>query len=141
MGLMTSLRNRAGLVIFVIGLAIVAFLLGDAINVGTPFWARSQNEVGSVNGEAMDYPTFNGQVDQASQMYQQQMGGQSSPQMRSFAVQQVWNQFLTQNLLNQEIEKIGLQVGGDEMNSMVTGNNPSPQIVQAFTNPQTGQFD
>jgi len=104
MGLMTSLRNRAGLVIFVIGLAIVAFLLGDAISVGTPFWQRSQNEVGSINGEGIDYQNFNGQVDQASQMYQQQMGGASSPQMRGFAVQQVWNQFLTQNLLNQEID-------------------------------------
>jgi len=141
MGLMTSLRNRAGLVIFVIGLAIVAFLLGDAINVGTPFWQRSQNEVGSVNGEAMDYQAFNVQVDQAAQMYQQQMGGTSSPQMRGFAVQQVWNQFLTQNLLNQEIESIGLQIGKEELNSLVHGSNPSPQIVQAFTNPQTGQFD
>ncbi|GEM69455.1 peptidylprolyl isomerase [Sphingobacterium mizutaii NBRC 14946 = DSM 11724] len=141
MGLMTSLRNRAGLVIFVIGLAIVAFLLGDAINVGTPFWQRSQNEVGSINGEGIDYQSFNGQVDQASQMYQQQMGGAASPQMRGFAVQQVWNQFLTQNLLNQEIDKIGLQVGKEELNSLLFGNNPSPQIIQAFTNPQTGQFD
>jgi len=141
MGLMTSLRNRAGLVIFVIGLAIVAFLLGDAINVGTPFWRSSQNEIGSVNGESIDYQNFNAQVDQANAMYQQQMGGASTPQMRGFAVQQVWNQFLTQNLLNQEIDRIGLQVGKEELNSLLFGNNPSPQIVQAFTNPQTGQFD
>ena len=141
MGLMTSLRNRAGLVIFVIGLAIIAFLLGDIINVGTPFWQSSQNEVGSVNGESIDYQTFNAQVDQTNAMYQQQMGGTVSPQMRGFAVQQVWNQYLTQNLLNQEVSKIGLQVGKDELNSMLFGNNPSPQIVQAFTNPETGQFD
>lgn len=141
MGLMTSLRNRAGLVIFVIGLAIVAFLLGDAINVGTPFWQRSQNEVGSINGEGIDYQQFNTQVDQANQMYQQQMGGAVSPQMRGIAVQQVWNQFLTQNLLTQEIDNIGLQVGKEELNSLLFGNNPSPQIIQAFTNPQTGQFD
>ena len=141
MGLMTSLRNRAGLVIFVIGLAIIAFLLGDIINVGTPFWQSSQNEVGSVNGESIDYQTFNAQVDQTNAMYQQQMDGTVSPQMRGFAVQQVWNQYLTQNLLNQEVSKIGLQVGKDELNSMLFGNNPSPQIVQAFTNPETGQFD
>ncbi|MGO1595990.1 MAG: SurA N-terminal domain-containing protein [Sphingobacterium sp.] len=141
MGLMTYLRNRAGLVIFVIGLAIIAFLLGDIINVGTPFWQSSQNEVGSVNGESIDYQTFNDQVDQTNATYQQQMGGAISPQMRGFAVQQVWNQYLTQNLLNQEVNKIGLQVGQEELNSMLFGNNPSPQIVQAFTNPQTGEFD
>ncbi|MGO1817111.1 MAG: SurA N-terminal domain-containing protein, partial [Sphingobacterium sp.] len=88
MGLMTYVRNRAGLVIFVIGLAIIAFLLGDIINVGTPFWQSSQNEVGSVNGESIDYQTFNSQVDQTNAMYQQQMGGAVSPQMRGFAVQQ-----------------------------------------------------
>ncbi|MGM1428168.1 SurA N-terminal domain-containing protein [Sphingobacterium lactis] len=141
MGLMTYLRNKAGLVIFVIGLAIVAFLLGDAINVGKPFWQSSQNEVGSVNGEGIDYQLFNAQVDQANAMYQQQMGGTSNPQMRSFAVQQVWNQFLTQNLLNQEMEKIGIEVGKDELNSLLFGNNPSPQILQSFGNPQTGQVD
>src|SRR5690606_31587614 len=33
------------------------------------------------------------------------------------------------------------QVGKEELNSLLFGNNPSPQIIQAFTNPQTGQFD
>ncbi|HLT33062.1 peptidylprolyl isomerase [Parapedobacter sp. SGR-10] len=138
---MGNLRNRAGLVIFVIGLAIVAFLLGDIIQSGTPFWAKKQNEVGSVNGEAIDYIAFNQQVDQMSMMYQQQMGGMETPQIRSFAMQQVWNQFISQNLINGEIKKIGLTVGKNEFNELITGPNPSPQILQNFTNPQTGQFD
>src|SRR5690606_15980554 len=141
MGLMSYLRNRAGLVVTVIGLAIIAFLLGDIISYGTPFWMKNQNQVGSVNGESIDYQVFNAQVDQTTAMYQQQMGGTSSPQMRNYAVQQVWNQFISQELLKQEIEKIGLSVGRDELNSLVSGINPSPQIVQAFTNPQTGVFD
>lgn len=141
MGLMSYLRNRAGLVVAIIGLAIVAFLLGDIINYGTPFWMKSQNQVGSVNGESIDYQVFNAQVDQTTAMYQQQMGGAASPQIRTYAVQQVWNQFVSQELLKQEIEKLGLAVGKDELNSLVTGANPSPQIVQAFTNPETGTFD
>lgn len=141
MGLMSYLRNRAGLVVTVIGLAIIAFLLGDIISYGTPFWMKNQNQVGSVNGESLDYQVFNAQVDQTTAMYQQQMGGTSSPQMRNYAVQQVWNQFISQELLKQEIEKIGLSVGRDELNSLVSGSNPSPQIVQAFTNPETGIFD
>ncbi len=141
MGLMSFLRNRAGLVIFVIGLAIIAFLLGDIINMGTPFWRENQNQVGSVNGEGLDYQLFNNQVDQMTANYQQQMGGANSPQMRSYAVQQVWNQFISQNLLTSEIENIGLEVGKEELNSLIYGNNPSMQIVQAFSNPQTGQID
>lgn len=141
MGLMSYLRSRAGLVIFVIGLAIVAFLLGDIINYGTPFWMKSQNEVGSVNGESVDYQRFNAEVEQTVAMYQQQMGGGDASQMRSYAVQQVWSQFISREILRQEIEKIGLRVGRDELNDITVGSSPSMQIVQQFTNPETGQFD
>ncbi|MEC3878570.1 peptidylprolyl isomerase [Parapedobacter sp. 10938] len=143
MGLMNYLRNRAGTVIVVfIGFAIVAFLLGDIINYGTPFWARHQNQVGSINGEAIDINAFNAQVDQTSEMFRQQMGGGTlSPQMKSWAVQQVWGQYLNRELLKGEAEHIGLTVGKTELNDLVQGDNPSMQIQQAFRNPQTGQFD
>src|SRR3546814_821141 len=143
MGLMNYLRNRAGTVIvFFIGFAIVAFLLGDIINYGTPFWARHQNQVGSINGEAIDINAFNAQVDQTSEMFRQQMGGGTlSPQMKTWAVQQVWSQYLNRELLKGEAEHIGLSVGQTELNDLVQGDNPSMQIQQAFRNPQTGQFD
>lgn len=140
---MNYLRNRAGVIIVVfIGFAIVAFLLGDVINYGTPFWARSQNQVGSINGEEIDINTFNAQVEQTSEMFRQQMGGGSlSPQMKSWAVQQVWGQYLNRELLKSEVDRIGLTVGKTELNDLVQGENPSMQIQQAFRNPQTGQFD
>lgn len=141
MGLMGNLRNRAGLVILVIGLAIVAFLLGDIIQSGMPLWAQKQNEIGNINGTTIDYQDFNAQVEQTSLMYQQQMGGVETPQIKNFAVQQVWNQLVTSTLIKSEVEKIGITVGKKELNDLVAGPNPSPQIMQTFTNPQTGQFD
>ena len=143
MGLMNYLRNRAGVVIVgFIGFAIVAFLLGDIINYGTPFWARHQNQVGSINGEAIDINAFNAQVDQTSEMFRQQMGGGNlSPQMKSWAVQQVWSQYLNRELMKGEVDHIGLSVGKTELNDLVQGDNPSMQIQQAFRNPQTGMFD
>src|SRR5690606_23464410 len=143
MGLMNYLRNRAGVIIVVfIGFAIVAFLLGDVINYGTPFWARSQNQVGSINGEEIDINTFNAQVEQTSEMFRQQMGGGSlSPQMKSWAVQQVWGQYLNRELLKSEVDRIGLTAGKTQLNDLHHAENPSMQIQQAFRNPQTGQFD
>lgn len=142
MGFMNYLRNRAGVVIvFFIGFAIVAFLLGDVVNYGTPFWARHQNQIGNINGNAIDYNEFNQQVDQTTEIYRQQLGGVLNPQMRSWAVEQVWSQFVNRELLVNEVEKIGLSIGKAELNDLVNGNNPSMQIVQAFSDPQTGQFD
>lgn len=138
---MGNLRNRAGLVIFVIGLAIVAFIVGDIIKSGSPFWLQKQNEVGNINGNSIDYQHFNALVDQTTQQYQQQMGGAETPQIKNFAVQQVWNQFVSQELLNSEIEKVGFVLGKKELNDLISGPNPAQQIIQTFTNPQTGQFD
>ena len=142
MGLMGFLRNKAGVILTAaMAIAILAFLLGDVVRGGAPFWARHQNRVGEVNGTEIEYPAFSQQVEQAEEMFKQQMGGAVTPQMRTYAVQQVWNQFLSREILRKEIEKIGLTVGSKELNDLVQGPNPSAQIVQAFTDPQTGQFN
>src|SRR5690606_5122516 len=142
MGLMTFLRNRAGIIIVVIiGLAIVAFLLGDVMRFGTPFWASHQNEVGNIDGKSISYTDFNNQVEQSINNMRQQMGGNMSPQMTSYAVEDAWKQNLRRLLLDKELERIGLGVGKNELQDMVTGKNPSPMIAQNFGNPQTGEID
>lgn len=141
MGLMNFLRNRAGvIIIFCISFAIVAFLLGDVMSYGGPMFSKQSNEVGSVNGDGIDYLEFSNQVEQTNEMYRQQMGGVLNPQMRSWAIDNVWNQYLNQKLYGEEIEKIGIHVSKEELNDMVNGANPAYQIVQAFSDPQYG-FD
>jgi peptidyl-prolyl cis-trans isomerase D len=142
MGLMTFLRNRAGYILIgAIGFAIVAFLLGDAINVGKPFWAESQRVVGSVDGENIDIDDFGKKVEQSEAQMKQQYGGSSNPQMKAMAVENVWNGEIANILLGKEYDRIGLAVSGDELFDLLQGKNPSPLIVQYFGNPQTGQVD
>src|SRR5699024_9402380 len=81
------------------------------------------------------------QVEMARANFQQQSGGNVSPQMNTYIVENVWNQRVSQILLNKEVEKIGLEVGKNELSDLVTGQNPSQQLIPYFTNPQTGEFD
>ncbi|SEM39188.1 peptidyl-prolyl cis-trans isomerase D [bacterium A37T11] len=143
MGVMNFLRNRAGIIIMVvIGLAIVAFLLGDVMHYANPFLASSRNEVGEIDGNAVDYPTFNEQVERLTNNFRQQMGGgEMSPQMRSYAIEQAWQQNVSSILLDKEVKRIGLEVGSNEMNDVVGGKNPSPTIVQYFGDPKTGELN
>lgn len=142
MGLMTFLRNRAGFILVgAIGFAIVAFLVGDAINVGKPFWAASQKVVGSVDGEEINIDEFGPKVDQNLQQFKQQYGGSANPQMTAMAVDNAWNGELANILLNKEYKRLGLDVSGDELFDLIQGKKPSPLIVQYFGNPQTGQID
>jgi len=142
MGLMTFLRNRAGFILIgFIGFAIVAFLLGDAIKVGKPFWADSQRVVGSVDGEEISIEEFGKKVEQSEAQFKQQYGGSSNPQMQAMAVENVWNGEVANILLSKEYSRLGLNVSGEELFDLLQGKNPSPLIVQYFGNPKTGQVD
>lgn len=142
MGIMTFLRNRAGTVmVFAIGFAIVAFLLGDLMGSGVTMFGGNPNEIGQIDGESIDYQTFNSEVEANSNNMAQQMGGTVNPQMRSYIIDNVWNQNISRKLLNEEVERIGLDVGKTELNDLVSGQNPSQLLVPYFTNPETGEFD
>ena len=142
MGLMTFLRNRAGyILVFAIGFAIVAFLVGDAINVGKPFWSANQKVVGSVDGNDISIDDFQPKVDQSLNQFKQQYGGSVNSQMTAMAVDQAWNAELGKVLLTKEYDRLGLTVSEDELLDLLQGQNPSPLVKQYFANPQTGQLD
>ncbi|WP_423147476.1 SurA N-terminal domain-containing protein [Rubrolithibacter danxiaensis] len=139
---MSFLRNRAGAILVgFIGFAIVAFLIGDAVQVGTPFWAASQNVVGKVGGESIEIQDFNAKVEQNTNNFRQQMGGNLNAQMTSYIVENTWNQTVSEILLNKEVKRLGLEVSKNELNDMISGKNPAPQIVQTFGDPKTGKVN
>lgn len=142
MGLMTFLRNRAGYVLVgAIAFAIIAFIVGDVISTGKPFWAASQRVVGSIDGEDVSIDEFTPKVDQSIAQFKQQYGGAVNPQMQAMAVDNAWQAEIANVLLNKEYMRLGLTVSGDELFDLLQGKNPSPIILQYFGNPQTGQFD
>lgn len=142
MGIMTFLRNRAGTVmVFAIGFAIVAFLLGDLMGSGITLFGENPNEIGRIDNESIDYQTFNSEVEASTSNMAQQMGGNVSPQMTSYIVENVWNQNVSRKLLSEEVARIGLNVGKTELNDLVSGQQPSQMLVPYFTNPETGEFD
>ncbi len=141
MGIMSFLRNRAGVLIIVfIGFAIVAFLVSDAIQSGSGFIADAQSSVGEVAGEKISYKDYSEKVDQNSQQMKAQMGS-LNPQMTSYVNENTWNQLVSQIILQKQVEKIGMTVGPAERYDLLFGNNPHPQIQQIFTDPKTGKFN
>ncbi|MEJ6981597.1 SurA N-terminal domain-containing protein [Pedobacter sp. P351] len=139
---MSFLRNRAGAILIgAIGFALFAFLLGDAVQMGGSFMGGDRNEVAEVAGKSISYDEFKAKVDQNEANFKQQMGGNLNPQMSAYVVENTWNQVISEVLIDKEVERLGLQVGKAELNDMLTGKNPHPQVVQTFTDPQTGQFN
>jgi len=143
MGIMNFLRERMGKILaIVIGLALFAFIVGEVARSGSSFMRDSNNEIGEVYGEKIPYDQFSKKVDQNTKNFMQQSGqGNITPQITNYIQETTWNQEVSQIILKKEIERLGLMVGTDETRSMISGNNPNPQIVQAFGDPKTGQID
>ncbi len=140
MGIMSFLREKAGVIIvFAIGLAIVAFLLSDVVRSGKGFIADAQSEVGIVAGQPINYKEFNERVEQNSQQFKAQMGS-LNPQMMSYVVENSWNQFTSKIIMDKQTQKIGLVVSEQELFDLMF-TNPTQQISQIFTDPKTGQFN
>jgi peptidyl-prolyl cis-trans isomerase D len=143
MGIMSFLRNRLGLImVVVIGLALFAFIIGEVVHYGSSFMNGDRTTIGEVGGEKITYDDFNSKLDQNMQNFKQQSGQNSlNPQMVNYVQQNTWNQAISQIILQKQISKLGIAVGDDESKALIQGSNPSPQIIQAFTNRETGQFD
>jgi peptidyl-prolyl cis-trans isomerase D len=115
------------LLIPLVGLALLSFILMDA-NFS---FGGGNNNVGSINGEDISYELFN---DKLRSAYRGQSTGHAQ-------INQVWSYFLDTEVVCKEARAMGLGVSDAEMDELLFGVNRSPIIVQAFTNPNTGQID
>ena len=128
----------------IIGVALLAFIVGDFLNSGHTFYAMNQSKVAVVNGTNIGVEEFQERVkmrtDELQQMYAQR--GMNFPDGYVSRInQEVYAQMVNEILLNEELEKLGIVVSKEELADLLSGDNISPQVRQYFTNPQTGEFD
>ena len=137
MGIIGSIRKHSWIAVTIVGVAILAFILGDLTkNRG------SIPDVGVVNGETMTSQRFNELVTEMEDNYKmQQQTAQVPAEMEMQIREQVWQQFVDESLMEEQTEKLGLKVTAAEVNDMYTGTFIHPYVRQSFTDPQSGQFD
>lgn len=124
----------------VIFTALAAFLLTEWIG-GNMRASGGDQTIGEIDGTEIKYQEFNNQLqiirDKMEANQQTKINESQMPMVRN----QTWNQLVIDYALKPEWEKLGIIVTEDEIVDMVQGNNISPQIKQAFTDPQTKVFD
>ena len=145
MSTLQTLRTKAGtLVAVVVGLSLLAFILGDFLNSGTGFLQSNQFEVGEIDGKSISYQEFNERVEASVQNYKRNAGTNEVDDGTLQSIRsQVWNGYLNELLFDKQYKTLGIGVSGNELFDMVQGRNIHPQIQQIgiFQNQQTGGFD
>jgi peptidyl-prolyl cis-trans isomerase D len=143
MGIMGFLRERFGKIVAIaIGLALFLFIATEVIQYGKSYFNGSASDVGEVDGDKVKKEDFDKKVDQSIANYKQRYNQSTvDPQATSFLQENTWNQVVSLMVIQKEIDKLGLAVGVDETQDMISGPNPNQMVLQNFANQQTGQLD
>ena len=131
-----NIRNRSGLLLVVIGFAMLAFILTDLMSSSNGA-VTSDLVIGEIDGEDIDYQFFEERVQSTLENQRRSNPNINIDQVRN----SVWNQIIKETILNKEYVELGVKVGPNELFDMIQGENPYPTVKQSFTNPETGQFD
>ena len=127
MSVIQSIRDRGAWIVFgIIALALIAFILQDGVRSGRG--TSSGTTLGVVNGETIDRTSF----EEKLTMY-------GRGQQREQLISQLWEQEVNTRVMQQQYDKLGLQVSQKELSELLFGEN-SP-LKKEFTDPQTGIFD
>ena len=69
MATLQTIRNRGGLLVsIVIGLALIAFIVGDALNSGSRIFNSQRNQIGEIAGEGVSIIDFQNRVSKNEEM-------------------------------------------------------------------------
>jgi peptidyl-prolyl cis-trans isomerase D len=142
MATLNTLRTRGALFLsIIIGLSLIAFLLGDLAGANSVFQNR-KNRVGSIAGNSIGYVEFTKAADNLENIVQamsgrSSLGAEETDQVREM----VWEQYIRRYSYEPGYRSLGITVGEAEQIDMVKGVYTSPVLASMFPDPATGQID
>jgi peptidyl-prolyl cis-trans isomerase D len=139
MSVLERLRKRSGLIVAIVGLALLAFVLTGLFQKDSDMFGGSDNVVGEIAGKNIEYREFNMKVQEAIENTKKNQGKTVLSQDETDqVVQQVWNQEINEQVMNKEYEKLGIAVSDEELYDLMV-DHPHPALVRNLSDQQSGQ--
>lgn len=142
MAILGKIRSKGILLMLVVGFALLAFVVGDALTQGSTYFNKSRETVAEIAGEEINIKDFSAAIEQMVEVYKIETGqSELSEEITSQLRNSVWESLVNEKLINAEAEKLGLAVSPEELTDHLIGNNIHPLIMQrrAFAG-ENGQF-
>lgn len=132
-----KIRKHYGLLVAIVGIALLAFVLGDLLNSTTK---RGTTEVANVDGEKITYQDYSNLVNVNLENAKAQNGGSLSPEDNYAVHTSTLEQMIRDIVMKDEYKNLGLVVSADELYEQFLGKNPNQYVVQSFTD-ASGNFN
>ncbi len=138
MASLNTLRTRGGIIIsIVIGIALIAFLMGDFVPQSC-----SSTTVGTINGHKVGYEEYYFESEHYQLLAQTMYNRDAlSLEESDVARNNAWQSLIAKYAYRPGFRKLGLSNSEAEQADMVNGQYLSPIIMGNFANPQNGLYD
>lgn len=141
MAVINTLRNKMGkFIVVAVAVAIMSFVLADLLGPNSKLFGGG-NDVGEIAGEAISLKEFQETVQEREASYVLNTNRQPTDRERPTLRQQAWDFLISKYAFNKQYDEVGVQVTDDEIWDMLQGKNINPSLEQAFTDPNTGEYN
>jgi parvulin-like peptidyl-prolyl isomerase len=131
MAMMAKMRSLAPAFIITVGALFVLFMVISDSNVLEALGGRT-NMVGTVNGIDISYQEFQVALERQRESRKQQTGEEIPDEQIDQFRDQVWDALVTEKLIQQEVERLGITVTDEEVKDIILGENPPDFLKQNF---------
>ncbi|MBQ6790506.1 MAG: SurA N-terminal domain-containing protein [Paludibacteraceae bacterium] len=130
------------MLIAIVGLAMLAFILGDFLNSGSSFFNRSRENVGVIEGQKIHYTEYEAAKEQLTEVYKIESGRSDfDEEVYTQIRNQVWNMMMMDYTLRAQAKEIGMDITADELSELCIGDNVHQIIRSRRTfQDENGQF-
>lgn len=125
MAVLEKIRSKSVFLLIVIGVALLAFIIGDFLNSGRSFFGAGTT-VAKVDGTKISITDFQRRYEQ----YNQQLQASNQKVDGAVVQNQVLQDMVTEQLLEEEAEALGIDVTDAEITEAMTGQGAVPAVVQ-----------
>ncbi|MBR0178399.1 MAG: peptidylprolyl isomerase [Bacteroidales bacterium] len=134
MAAIEKIRRRSGLLIAIIGLALLAFVLQDL------FQSQGRNRdynVAVIDGEKIPYQDYENLREKNLANRRSSNNNLSSAETYSI-YNSTLDEMIKEHIMTKEYEAVGMNVSADELYDQFMGENPHQWVVQSFPGPDGG---
>lgn len=113
MATLEKIRSKSVLLLIIIGVALLAFIIGDFFNSSRTLFGPD-NSVANIDGEKIEASEY--------QNRSQSLETGNSDEERAYVQQMLLRSMMLEKLQNEEYENLGITVTDDELNDMINGS-------------------
>ena len=133
MATLQKIRNRAGLLIIVVGVALLAFIIGDGLRSGSSLLQDNKMVALKIDGKKVKYDEYQQLLTQRTEPYERQRQGKLTDQDRVQISNQLAQELIADYVLEQEAKALGLRVTPAEVSALIFGEGlPTSQWAAQF---------